>query len=119
MDEKYNIVYFKYKGTNQGLLYKFNKKNSEQLKFFKGLDESHLIFNNNNKFSFYRNNKKIYIDTNDYIKLYEFIVCSKFLDGVESATDESLPLLSTIITIYVDSTFFNIYASTNIAKKFK
>ncbi len=116
MCENYNIVYFKNRGTNQGLIYKFNKKNTEQLKFFKGLDESHLIFNNN-KINFYRNNKKIYIDTNDYTKLYEFIVCSKFLDGVECATDESLPLLSTIITIYVDNTFSNIYASTFVTKK--
>jgi len=111
MSEKYNLVYFKTNGTNEGLIYKFNKKNTAQLNFFKGLDESHLILNGN-KFNFYRNNKKIYIDTNDYNKLYEFIMCSKFLDGIDFATDDSLPLLSTIITIYVDNTFSNIYTST-------
>ena len=116
MSEKYNIIYFKNKCTNEGLIYKFNKKHTEQLKFFKGLDESQLIFINN-KISFYRNNKKIYIDATDYSKLYEFIMCSKFLEGVEWATDDSLPLLSTIVTIYVDNTFSNIYAGTVIAKK--
>ena len=43
----YNIIYFKNKCTNEGLIYKFNKKHTEQLKFFKGLDESQLIFINN------------------------------------------------------------------------
>jgi hypothetical protein len=112
---KHNIVYFKYSGTNQGIIYKFNKNNTNQLKFFQGLDESHLIMSSD-KFIFYRNNKKIYIDTNDYNKLHQFILCSKFIDSVESSTDDTLPLLSNIVTIYVDNTFQNIYASTFVTK---